>query len=200
MHPDTRMVSEHMRQFGLGLLGRAIYDATFNDIQAPWAHAVAVVQAAHGAEIVLKARIAEEHPLLIFEKLPGPQVTDGHLTLAELFQHGRSRDYADLPNLLWATTGYRLKRVEQYLAFGKLRNLITHFAVPNLDLSKEALTFVLQVMEPIVDDFWGETAMTRAEHYDTETIAGGYLSDAIKNIKLDRKVRKKLDAIIAQTK
>src|SRR3989442_1022235 len=128
--PDTREVAAHMREFGLSILGRAVYDATFAEIGRPFAHPLAVVTAAHGAEIVLKARIAEEHPLLIFRKLPSPTSTAGSLTIAELFEHGRSAEYEDLPALLWASTGYRLSRQESYFAFGRLRNKIVHLAVP----------------------------------------------------------------------
>ena len=48
-----------MREFGPCVLGRAIYDSTFSEMTRPFAHALAVVHAAHGAEIVLKARVAE---------------------------------------------------------------------------------------------------------------------------------------------
>lgn len=195
MHPDTREVAKHMKEFGLCVLGRAIYDATFSEMGAPFAHAMAVVHAGHGAEIVLKARIAEEHPLLIFEKLPATKVTDGHLTLAELFEHGRSCEYAALPNLLWAATGYRMKHLDQYQDFGRLRNLIVHFAVPNVDLSDQALRFCLQVMEPVIDDFWKDTALTKAEEFDTEIIGAGYLRNAIGRMKLEPRVRQKIDKL-----
>ena len=65
MHPDTREVAAHMKELGLTVLGRAIHDSTFSETMRPFAHGLAVVHAAHGAEIVLKARIAQEHPLLL---------------------------------------------------------------------------------------------------------------------------------------
>ena len=48
MHPDTRAVARHMREFGLALLGRAAYDVTFSEAMAPFSHAMAVGHAAHG--------------------------------------------------------------------------------------------------------------------------------------------------------
>ena len=70
VHPDTREVAAHMREFGLAILGRAAYDLTFSEMMAPYKHAMAIGHAAHGAEIVIKARIAQEHPLLLFTHLP----------------------------------------------------------------------------------------------------------------------------------
>jgi len=90
MHPDTRNIAGSMKDFGLHILGRAIVDATFNEMMKPFAHPLAIVHAAHGAEIVLKARIAQEHPLLIFENLPKSRSTQGDLTITELLDCGRT--------------------------------------------------------------------------------------------------------------
>jgi len=179
MHPDTRKVAEHMKKFGLCILGRAIYDSTFSEMTRPFAHALAVVHAAHGAEITLKARIAEEHPLLMFAKLPKPSTTFGDLTIAELFEHGRSHDYHDLPNLLWAATGYRLSKFNEFQRFGDLRNQIVHFAVPDVDLSVEALRFCIEVMEPILDDFWKASAIPMAEEWDEVIVSDGHLQEQL---------------------
>lgn len=56
MNPETKQVSQHMKEFGLHILGRAIYDATFSEMMRPFAHMLSVVHAAHGAEILIKAR------------------------------------------------------------------------------------------------------------------------------------------------
>ncbi len=83
MHPDTGQVADHMREFGLTALGRAAYEVTFNEMTRPFAHAMAVGHAAHGAEITIKARIAEEHPLLLFTILPKSTKAEDQLTLKE---------------------------------------------------------------------------------------------------------------------
>jgi hypothetical protein len=79
---------------------------------------MAVAIAAHGAEIVTKARIAQEHPLLLFNQLPKSTNAPGQLTVTELFEHGRTIQYSELPETLWATTGIRMARVDQYQRFG----------------------------------------------------------------------------------
>jgi hypothetical protein len=179
MHPDTRDVALHMREFGLSLIGRAVVDATFAEMLKPFAHPLAVVHAAHGAEILLKARIAEEHPLLIFRKLPGQRTTEGALTIKELFEHGRTLEYDELPEALWACTGYRMPDLDSYLRFGRLRNKIVHFGVPDIEHSAEVLNFCARVIEPIAHDFWQCSALEQAAEWDPAIISDGYLQEQL---------------------
>lgn len=179
MHPETRTVSAHMKDFGFSLLGRAICDATFSEMMRPFAHATTVTLAAQSAEILIKAKIAEEHPLLIFSKLPHLSSTSGALTMEELFEYGRSYMYEDLPNLLWATTSLRLEGLEEFRSFGHLRNKIMHFAVPNIDLPKATLSFAINVMEPFTNLCWGESAIHHAEEWDEAIVEDGYLKDRL---------------------
>lgn len=169
-----------MREFGLAILGRAVCDVTFSEMTKPFAHAMAVGHAAHGAELVLKARIAQEHPLLIFSDLPRSTSTPGELTMAELFEHGRTAQFHDLPELLWATTGIRMARTDQYQQFGRLRNAIIHFAAPAIDLACETLCFVFQVMEPLVEEFWQASIVNNAEEWDCAIIQDGYLEEQLR--------------------
>jgi hypothetical protein len=173
-----------MREFGISVLGRAIYNVTFNEMQAPFAHALAVVHAAHGAEIVVKARIADEHPLLIFSKFPSSTTTTESLSVAELFEHGRTVEYEQLPNLLWATTGYRIRHQSAFLNFGRLRNKIVHFAAPKIDYTREVLKFCAEVIEPMVHDFWKESALAASQDWDDVIIDDGYLAEQFKAHKI----------------
>jgi hypothetical protein len=43
MNPETKQVSQHMKEFGLHILGRAIYDATFSEMTRPFAYMLSVV-------------------------------------------------------------------------------------------------------------------------------------------------------------
>ena len=97
MHPDTRQVAEHLRDFGMAVLGRAAYDLTFSELMRPFAHLMAVGQAAQGAELVIKARVAQEHPLLLFSALPKSAHAEGQLTIHELYEYGRTIQYNELP-------------------------------------------------------------------------------------------------------
>ena len=166
MHPDTKQVAIHMRQYGLAVLGRAAYDLTFSEQTRPYAHAMAIGHAAHGAEIVIKALIADEHPLLIFNQLPRSVNAEDQLTIAELFEYRRTVQYSELPELLRATTGIRIRPLKQFLDFGKLRNSIIHFAVPNTGYQGEALRFLFELMEPFVRHHWGESIVGHAAVWD----------------------------------
>jgi hypothetical protein len=155
-----------MREFGMAILGRAAYDLTFSEMTAPYKHAMAIGHAAHGAEIVIKARIAQEHPLLLFTQLPKSTSAEDQLTIVQLFEYGRTIPYNELPETLWATTGIRLKRLKQFHDFGKLRNTIIHFAVPDTDYQGEAIRFLFEIMEPLVRDLWKETIVPHAAVWD----------------------------------
>lgn len=138
-----------MREFGCYTLGRAIVDVTFSEMMKPYAHASAVTLAAHAAEIIVKSRIATEHPLLIFDTLPKSTSTTQLLSIKELFEYGKTIMYSDLPERLWAATGYRMKDAKRFLEFGKLRNKIMHFAVPNEEVSVTTLEFAFEVIDPM---------------------------------------------------
>jgi hypothetical protein len=101
------------------------------------------------------------------------------LTIAELFEHGKSYAYEDLPNLLWATTALRIEGLDEYKLFGRLRNKIMHFAVPDIELADETLRFSINVMEPLIEKFWNETSIEYAEDWDDVIISEGYLKERL---------------------
>ena len=172
-----------MRDFGMCLLGKSIVDATFAEMQNPYGHAIGAMTCANAAEIIIKARIAEEHPLLIFNKLPKPTAKDGGLLgIDSLFYEGRTLMYGELPDALWATTGYRIKNLKQFKDFGKIRNNITHLGVPGLNLSKETLRFAFQVMNPMIIDFWKSDIFDSICEYDPD--AEEYVREQLKGYKI----------------
>lgn len=183
MHPDTRQVADHMKFFGFQVLGRAIYDATFNEMMRPFAHVLSVVHAAHGAEMILKARIAQEHPLLIFNQYPKSNKTGGMLGIQELFELGRTVMYADLPEVLWATTGYRIKELERFKKFGALRNGLVHFGVSeNFEAADETLKFAFEVLDPIAHDLFNESFVEYCAEWDEVILAEGYLEERLEQL------------------
>lgn len=198
MNPETKQVSQHMKEFGLHILGRAIYDAMFSEMTRPFAHMLSVVHAAHGAEILIKARIAEEHPLLIFKSYPKSNTTKDVLSIKELFKYGRTLMYSELPEVLWATTGYRIKELDRYQKFGDLRNIIVHIsAVPDCEASTETLKFVLEVLDYIVQDFWGESLIYYSQEWDDAIISDGYLQEQIDrlNIQVHPDTQKQIEVL-----
>jgi hypothetical protein len=168
MNPALRGIWEHMRDLGLGALAHANRHAAYMAVENPDWHELAVLQAAHAAELLIKARIAQEHPLLIFEHLPrSTQAVGVQLDLEDLFSRGRTFQWADLPERLWAATGLVLPNKERFDRFGKLRNGIQHFGPPpGRDATDETLRFVFEVIDPFINSCWGLFAIDYDEDHE----------------------------------
>jgi len=166
LNPTLRDVHENMRDLGLGALAHANWHVNYSHDNR-WTPELAALQAAHAAELLIKARIAEEHPLLIFERLPRQShAPDGHLDFRDLFENGRALDYAELPARLWAATGIDLPERERYERFGRLRNAIQHFAPPHEDVGNEVRQFIYGVIDPFINACWGLFAIDYNEDHE----------------------------------
>jgi hypothetical protein len=168
MNPALKRVWEHIRDLGLGALAHAHRHAAYAAMEnARWPE-LSVLQAAHAAELLIKARIAQEHPLLIFEHLPrATQASAARLDLQDLFTQGRTFQWAELPDRLWAATGVSIPNKATFDSFGKLRNGIQHFApVPGHDAGEATLQFVFSVIDPFINECWGLFAVDYDEDYE----------------------------------
>ena len=156
MHPACKKMSAHMRGLGLGILAQAQKNAFYWDYPDHLDRGVfAILQAAHASEILIKAAIAQEHPLLIFSQIPKSSSTDNELLdIEDLLQRGRTIQYSELPEKLWATTGYRIKDIQAFQEFGKLRNTIQHLALPKVDFGTETAEFIYKVLDPLIGERW----------------------------------------------
>lgn len=167
MHVELKSVWQHMQQLGLGALAHANWHANYHSYENEHWPELSVLQAAHAAEILIKARIAQEHPLLIFDQVPrSSQSQSDQLDLQSLFERGRTIQFSDLPERLWAATSQRIPRLDLYTAFGQLRNCVQHFAVPKVDCSSRATEFIYGVIDPFINQHWGLFAIDYNE--DTE--------------------------------
>lgn len=165
--PSLEGVGEHMLQLGLAALAHANWHAAFISPENDYWSELSVIQAAHAAEIIIKARIATEHPLLIFEQLPKQSgASANELSMSHLLESGRTYQFSDLPDRLWATTGISLEKTDVFRSFGKLRNQIQHFTHPDEnDLSQRTLAFVFGVIDPFINRCWGLHAVDFCEDY-----------------------------------
>lgn len=154
MNPELRAVWENIRDLGLGAMQHALRLCFYSYPDNPSWSALSVLHAAHAAELLIKARIAQEHPLLIFESVPKARDGAG-LDFATVARDGRTYEYSALPNRLWAATGIRIPREDDYKEFGHLRNIIQHFATPDEDLSARTGSFIFNVVDPFIGDQWG---------------------------------------------
>lgn len=166
MNPKLEGIWENMRDLGLGALAHANRHAAYYSMENKKWSDLSILQAAHAAEILLKARIAQEHPLLIFDKFPS--MVDNELSLNDLFEKGKTIEWNELPARLWATTGIVLPNLSVYREFGKIRNGIQHFAPYMLghSTSKIALEFIFSVIDPFINTCWGLYAIDYDEDYD----------------------------------
>lgn len=168
MNQDLKNTYKHMRELGLAALAHANWHANYLSFENHMWSQLSVLQAAHAAEILIKARIAQEHPLLIFETLPKSSKNQaGKLDFLHLVEGAKTIQYSELPDRLWATTGIKIKSLEIFKQFGNLRNCIQHFANPvGKDCSVETIKFIYDVIDPFINECWQLYAVDYNE--DTE--------------------------------
>lgn len=166
MNPELKGVAGHMRELGLGSMQHALRLSLYDGGDNGWWGELSVLHAAHAAEILIKARIAQEHPLLIFQQVPKPASgrTDP-LSFEELLESGTTLQYSELPQRLWAATGIRVAHEDLYAKFGRLRNSIQHFASPKADPRRRTLEFIFGVVDPFIHEQWGLYAIDYNEEF-----------------------------------
>lgn len=166
MQEDLRSVHEHMIRLGRAALSHANYHSCFYSFEGEMWDEMSVLQAAHAAEIFIKARIAQEHPLLIFDKMPrSTQAGNDLLSFKDLVKNAKTISYLDLPERLWAATGIKVPNLDLYKSFGQLRNTIQHFTVPD-EWPCDTKTFIYEVIDPFINECWGLYAIDH--HEDTD--------------------------------
>lgn len=166
---DKKRIFSDMQELGLAALSHV----NRMDDSEKWDE-LSVLLTAHATEILFKAKIAQEHPLLIFETFP--KATDSEISLSNLFNEGHTIEWNTLPNMLWATVNSKLnsKQVDSFKKFGKLRNGIQHFgAVPkgengNGKAYMEAIRFIYNVIDPLIYRWWKLYAVDYSQDYNEE--------------------------------
>ena len=181
---DKIKIASQMRDFGLSMVAKGVVNATFSEHGEPYSHAMGLVQVANGFEILIKSKIVEEHPLLVFSKIPKEaNLLDGNIKMEDLIEHGQTIMYSELPDRLWATTGYKIEPIELYNKFGRIRNQIIHFAIPNISLSEFTLEFTFKVIEKAINTWWDTTILDYAQEYDDAFIEN--IFEVLDNLKLE---------------
>lgn len=172
MDQNLKTVHEHMINLGCGSLMHANFLGHFYDgVNESW-NELAVLQAAHSCEILMKARLAQEHPLLMFDTIPKSTsrhvCASGLLDFEALLEDGRTIDYSDLPEKVWAATGLKFtdKQKKLYKDFGYLRNKIQHFASPRQKFQNQTTEFIYGFIDPFINSEWGLFAVDFCD--DTE--------------------------------
>jgi len=161
MNPELDDISQHILDLGVGVLAQAQRNAFYTGYDVRLDEGVfAVMQAAQAAELIIKAAIAEQHPLLIFSDLPrSNRAMSESLSLKDLFENSRTIQYFELPEKLWAVTGFKIEDTTTFQNFGRLRNCIQHFTTPDKDLRAETSKFIYKIIDPILAHFWNGYAV-----------------------------------------
>ncbi len=189
-----RDISRNMRRTGMLLFRDAFMEACRGE------KLLCVVHAAHAAEILLKARIAQEDPLSMFSKLPTrPKESNNALSVIDLIENGHTLKYTELPNKLLEITGIKIERIDQYKEFGRIRNQIIHLSIPSSKKALDELTILysLEVLDPLVESFWGSSVFDFIKNdyfYDSNGfLSSGLLESRIKKIyPIDERLRRLL--------
>lgn len=157
---SMRNIARSMRLTGMLLFQDALLEALRPT------HFLCVIHMAQAAEILLKARIADDNLLSIFSTIPGNEVNQASLSLTDLIENGRTYPYAKLPTQLMNTTGVSVRELTAYQDFGKLRNQLVHFSLQNqTNLDMAALKYGLEVLDPLVESFWGKSVLDFIQAY-----------------------------------
>jgi len=87
---DKEGISFTMQNFGLSMIAKGILTSLQKD-DLPYTHAMGIINVTNGFEILIKAKIVEEHPLLIFDKITkNEKITEQELEFEYLLKNGRT--------------------------------------------------------------------------------------------------------------
>ncbi len=175
-------LAHHMADVGLHMIGKSVVDATFSEMCNPYVHAMAVVRATNGAELILKSLLVEHDPHLILTERSRTELRSQFSSFRKFLESGRTIGFFDLPTAIEQALGYSIPKLKQYYEFGRLRNRITHLYIPSVPLGDLILHFVFEVMEPIIDHFWTESFIEYATTYDEVTPE--YLYERLAHLKV----------------
>lgn len=182
MNDELKKISSHMLELGLCALQHANWHANYYSMENRMWNELSVLQAAHAMEILIKARIAEENPLFIFDSLPKHNQNEDILNFRNLLYESRTIQYSKLPDKLLDKTGIKLSNRNLYDDFGKLRNSIQHFSRPlDKDCGKETLEYIYGVIDPFINECWGLYAI----NYNEDTEPYQYLLEGLINREIE---------------
>ncbi len=160
-------IPKNMKELGLAALSHANRIEPQTD---KWAE-LSILQVAHAMEILIKTRIAEAHPLLIFDKLP-PQKNNGEeLSISMLSEKGHTIEWNSLLDKLWAVYDIKSIDINAFKEFGTIRNSIQHFGIPPANSAVSHLTslqFIYNVIDPFINECWELFAIDFCQDFNPE--------------------------------
>lgn len=180
MHPSLHGISDRILHLAKGALKRANTDAVFFDPGMEHRNSLAPLAAAHAGELLIKALIAREHPLLLFKNI-GEKATNDEIDLDWLLKNGRTHDFSKLPSILWASSGISLPHAESFKRISDLRNQVQHFVDSEENsVQFDCLNFLYSNVDPLLSSHFGDFACQYHEDEFDDYVIGSLLSHEIK--------------------
>lgn len=180
MHKSLVGIPDRILGLATDALRRANTDAVYFDRGLEYRRSLAPLSAAHAGELLLKALIAREHPLLLFKNI-GEKATSDDIDLDWLLKYGRTHDFSRLPSVLWATSGIEIPDIDSFRRIAELRNQVQHFVDDRAsDVQYECLKFLYSNVDPLLRDHFGLAACQFHDDDFDDYVVGALLSYQIR--------------------
>lgn len=167
-------ISDRILDVAEAALAQANNHAVFHDHLIGARDHISVLNAATAGELFLKAIIAKEDPLLIFEKVF--RFDNGTVDFKKTIEKGRTCKFGNLPNLLHRATGDCISELNLFENLQDVRNSIQHFIAPNVNFRTLTLEFIYKVIDPLIYKHFGMCAI---EYHEDWSIGYDYLVETI---------------------
>ncbi|SIQ20002.1 hypothetical protein SAMN05880590_102540 [Rhizobium sp. RU35A] len=134
---------------------------------------VSVLNAAQAGELVMKAAIANVHPLLIFQNVFDlDDANSEDLDIERIIQRAKTHEFHNLPKVMWAVLKDRLPDLNSFNEMRKMRNAVQHFYHPGGFANygeaarRLSLDFLYKNVDPILKKYFDLSAIEF--HEDSE--------------------------------
>ena len=152
MHDIVEVIPDRITDAAVTALEQANQNVVDSESFSKNFDQISILNAARAGELFLKAIIAYEHPLLIFENLYNLEDRDNSDSgIKHIISKGRTYGFDKLPKLLWVVTGERIPDQKCYDRVKDVRNSIQHFCAPEGEnLIKLTLEFIYKNIDPLI--------------------------------------------------
>ena len=167
MHESLAGIEQKMFALSVASLAQAQTNTMFWEPDWKGRDLLAPILVAHSGELLIKAIIAREHPLLIFKNLfETSKSEDIEVDLTRLLEKGQTHDFSKLPALLKATVGESVPNLASFERIRVLRNQIQHFSAPqDAQIQRIVVEFIYENIDPLLNQYFDSHACEH--HHDT---------------------------------
>ncbi len=183
MHSIFKEIPDRILENSLGALRHANTQAVFFDPgNEHWGN-TSVLSAATAGELLIKAIIANQHPLLIFKDIFNiDDNASAEMPLDRMIDRSKTHDFQNLPSVLWAVCNERIPDKESFDRVRRVRNAIQHLFHPDglnnygaaaRDIS---LNFIYKNIDPLLNMHFGLYAI---EYHEDHHLGYDYVVSSV---------------------